>query len=128
MARMTLLVVPEPSLASARSDTNFTPGATPLASAWSPPMRPPMCVPCPYGSSAFAAAGFFAPPVKSRVVLMRVARPPSCSRPESITATVTPFPVSDVVSTGGLYVTVNIGRYDDTRLSDVLTDHDSKSL
>ena len=38
------------------------------------------------------------------------------------------FPVSDVVSTGCLYVTVNIGRYDDTRLSDVLTDHDSKSL
>ena len=41
------------------------------------------------------------PVVKSRVVLMRAVPPPSCSSPESITATVTPAPVRVVVSTGG---------------------------
>ena len=39
------------------------------------------------------AEGAALPPVKSRVVLMRAVPPPSCSRPESITATVTPAPV-----------------------------------
>ena len=34
--------------------------------------------------------------MKSRVVLMRLVPPPSCSKPESITATVTPAPVSVV--------------------------------
>ncbi len=37
--------------------------------------------------------GLALPVVKSRVVLIRPVPPPSCSSPESITATVTPAPV-----------------------------------
>ena len=48
------------------------------------------------------AAAMLLPPVKSRVVMMRVVPPPSCSRPESMTATVTPLPVSDWAVTAGL--------------------------
>jgi len=44
--------------------------------------------------------GVLLPVVKSRVVLSRLAAPPSSSSPESITATVTPAPVAVLVDAG----------------------------